>query len=315
MIDNTFELKKILGKGGSSKVFLATDAAQMQVAIKTMRKDKKYSQQVIETLVKREADMLSTLEGHPNIIRCMGSELNGTFTMHNKSEPVVYNVLEYAENGAFSAFVRSTGPIEEQIARLFTAQVCSAVNHMHSLGYAHLDIKLENILLDGLFNAKLADLGSCIEAPEFDTMVNRRRGTLSYMAPEVANLESGQSFMAIPADIYSLGVTIYVMVTGEFPSAQMLKKNVSTSDCDAKTSCDVDMDDEESNSGWNLVSSELKDLLQSMTHPDPYKRPSMLEVLSHPWVDCEFSQELMQEAYQEMSSRKAYIKTLSNSRQ
>mmetsp|Transcript_9330 Transcript_9330/g.9001 ORF Transcript_9330/g.9001 Transcript_9330/m.9001 type:complete len:108 (+) Transcript_9330:449-772(+) len=107
---------------------------------------------------------------------------------------------------------------------------------MHSLGYAHLDIKLENILLDGLFNAKLADLGSCIEAPEFDTMVDRRRGTLSYMAPEVANLESGQSFMAIPADIYSLGVTIYVMITGEFPSAQMLKQNVSTSDCDAKTS-------------------------------------------------------------------------------
>ncbi len=69
MIDNNFELTKLLGRGGSSKVFLAKDNEERLVAIKTMRKDKKYSQAAVETLVKRESEMLENLDGHPNIIR------------------------------------------------------------------------------------------------------------------------------------------------------------------------------------------------------------------------------------------------------
>ena len=69
MIDNNFELTKVLGRGGSSKVFLAKDNEEKLVAIKTMRKDKKYSQAAVETLVKRESEMLENLDGHPNIIR------------------------------------------------------------------------------------------------------------------------------------------------------------------------------------------------------------------------------------------------------
>lgn len=72
----------------------------------------------------------------------------------------MYNALEYAQNGAFSTYIRQTGPLEESLARMFAFQICSAIAHMHSLGLAHLDIKLENILLDEFFNVKVADLGS-----------------------------------------------------------------------------------------------------------------------------------------------------------
>lgn len=146
-------------------------------------------------------------------------------------------------------------------------------------------------------------------------MVDRRRGTLLYMAPEVANLQPGEKFRALPADIYSLGISIYVMITGEFPTPQQLKNNLSTSDFDASTSCEVEMETEDTKSAWDAISSDLKVLLQAMIHPDPCKRPSIFEILSHSWLDREFSQEAIEEAYQEMSSRKAYIKTLFNSRQ
>lgn len=310
MIDNNFELTKLLGRGGSSKVFLARDDQQRLVAIKTMRKDKNYSQSAVETLVNREAEMLQNLDGHPNIIRWLDSKLDGSLVVGEKSEKVMYNVLEYAENGAFSAYVRSTGPIEEEISRLYVLQIWNAISHMHSLGYAHLDIKLENILLDEFFNAKLADLGSWIEATDFDTMVDRRRGTLQYMAPEVAKLQPGESYRAIPADIYSLGISIYVMITGEFPSEQQIQSNFMTTDSDMKTSYEMDVDSEEVRSKWDLVSPELKILLQAMIHPDPCKRPSIFEVLSYSWLSRDFGQEMVQEAYQEMSSRKAYIKSL-----
>lgn len=72
----------------------------------------------------------------------------------------MYNVLEYAQHGALSKFVRYTGGLEEEIARLYIYQIADAIQYVHSLGYAHLDIKLENILLDKFFNIKVADLGS-----------------------------------------------------------------------------------------------------------------------------------------------------------
>mmetsp|Transcript_17049 Transcript_17049/g.16744 ORF Transcript_17049/g.16744 Transcript_17049/m.16744 type:complete len:161 (+) Transcript_17049:42-524(+) len=160
MIDDHFQLTKILGKGGSSKVFLATDSSQQLVAVKTIRSDKKYSQSAAQALIDREAQTLALLEGHPNILRCLHSNSNGRVVVGAKTESVMYNVLEYAQNGALSTYIRQTGPLEESLARLFAFQVCSAIDHMHSLGLVHLDIKLENILLDEFFNVKVADLGS-----------------------------------------------------------------------------------------------------------------------------------------------------------
>lgn len=73
---------------------------------------------------------------------------------------------------------------------------------MHSQQYCHLDIKLENILLDEYFNIKLADFGSSVNVSESNGSTNKRRGTLMYMAPEVADLEPGKEFDAYAADIY-----------------------------------------------------------------------------------------------------------------
>lgn len=244
MIDNQFVLSKVLGKGGSSKVFLAQDSENNKWAIKAIRKDKGIIQEAAAAMLVREHELLQKLSDHPNIIKSYKVNLDGMVQAGEDTESVMYNVLEYAKHGALSNFIRYTGGIEESISRLFALQICNALKYIHDLDYAHLDIKLENILVDEYFNMKVADLGSSFSTSETDGFINRKRGTLLYMAPEVANFKQGQKYDAKAADIYSLGITLFVMITGEFPTPQEIKSNLSTVDSEGKYSTDTEMEDE-----------------------------------------------------------------------
>lgn len=123
MIDNQFELTKILGKGGSSKVFLANDLEGKNVAIKAIRKDKNYAESAAAVMLQREHEILQKLEGHPNIIKSFAVNLDGLVFTNSESESVMYNVIEYAKYGAISNFIRFTGALEEEIARLYILQL------------------------------------------------------------------------------------------------------------------------------------------------------------------------------------------------
>jgi len=312
MIDNKFELTKLIGKGGSSKVFLAKDLVGKEVAIKAIRKDKKYSENISASIINREAEMLSKLQNHPNVIGWLGSNLEGSLTVGSQSENIMYNVLELAANGSFSKIIRYTGPIEEEIARLYVLQIWNAIKHMHDLGFAHLDIKLENILLDEFFNTKLADLGSWIQFNTRETKVDRRRGTVFYMAPEVYNLKSGEEYLPMPADIYSLGITIYVMLTGDFPTQQFGKIYMPTWDSDNKTLNEPDFSNKaNSKSNWDFLSQDVKTLIESMLNPEPLLRPSISEILENCWINREFNWLDLEEAFREMWSRQEYVLKIS----
>lgn len=123
MIDEHFELVKLLGKGGSSKVFLARDSEGNKCAIKAIRKDKNFVKCAAAAMLEREHETLQKLEGHPNIIKSLGINLNGTVSTQSASEDIMYNVLEFAKYGALSNFVRYTGGIEADVARLFVLQM------------------------------------------------------------------------------------------------------------------------------------------------------------------------------------------------
>ena len=103
--------------------------------------------------------------------------------------------------------VRHTGPFEETLAKVIFLQLCHAVNHLHSQGYAHLDIKLENILLDDNFNAKLSDMGTVVYVGDSYGFTDKEVGTRGYVDPEIIHKERRDStFDGYAADIYSLGV-------------------------------------------------------------------------------------------------------------
>lgn len=306
MIDNKFTLISYLGKGGSSKVFLAKNEFGCKWAIKIIRKDKKYPTEVADKMLKREHKMLSLLKSHPNIIDSYGINLDGFATMDDECEKVKYNVIEFAENGPLSNFIRYTGAIEEDISRLLIVQLWSAVEFMHLQGYAHLDIKLENILLDEFYNVKLADMGGSLWIKDSNGYVDRRRGTTLYMAPEVISFTPGDVYNALKADIYSLGVAIFVMLIGEFPKPSDFSSNWVTNGSDEThiSKSEWWSVSKKVKLRWKQLSKEIQQLIWSMIHSDPDQRPSISDVLAFSWLSRDIPLSMINEIYNEMFWRK-----------
>lgn len=206
ILDRKLSIQKTLGQGGSSKVFLGVDSDQHKYAVKILRKDKGYSYEHGANMIVKEHMLLQNLKEHPNILKSYSINLDGMIEKAGNSEKdIMYNVLEFADHGSLAFFIRTTGHLEEEIARFQFRQLAHATEFIHSQYYAHLDLKLENILLDKYFNVKVADLGASVYIKS-GGRTHYRRGTILYMAPEVLNLKSGETYDALAADIYSLGI-------------------------------------------------------------------------------------------------------------
>lgn len=222
----------------------------------------------------------------------------------------MYNVLEFCKNGCLSRFIKYTGAFEEEIVRFFMFQILSAVKHIHDKKYAHLDLKLDNLLLDEYFNVKVADLGSASDVSEMNGYTEHRRGTPKYMAPEVLNLQKDEEYDAYAADIYSLGITLFVLLTGEFPSPADIGNNttIETNSC----SEGEEMTSKESSNKckFSFMSDEVRDLIQSMTEEEDIARPSVNDILNDSWLSRPFDPSILEMVYFEMESRNNYIKQL-----
>lgn len=185
-------------------------------------------------------------------------------------------------------------------------QLSHAVKFLHDKRFAHLDIKLENILLDKYFNIKLGDFGSGISLVKTYGFTNKRVGTPLYMAPEVINLAQGKFYDGLKADIYSLGVTLCLMLLGELPNNLMLQNDKSTVGSNGNTDIEdltVDVDQEKLSTKLEYLSPSSKDLLSRMTNEDPLNRPSIDEILAHEWVTGSDYAGLQELVYLEMQAR------------
>lgn len=311
ILDRKFYIQKTLGHGGSSKVFLGLDSEQQKFAIKILRKDKGYSYEHGANMIMKEHMLLQNLEEHPNILKSHHVSLEGTLEKEGTTEKdIMYNILEFAEHGSLSFFVRTTGHMEEEITRFMFRQMASATLFIHSQSYAHLDLKLENILLDKYFNVKVADLGAAVYVAKTKGKTYYRRGTILYMAPEVLELKSGQTFDALKADVYSLGICLYVMLVGEFPNTKKSVSCAATNDTNSYSTDDFE-DIEHANlvskKRWQLLSPCVKDLILKMICLEPAHRPDISEVLEHKWLWAPFDHDAANIVYSEMEARKEYI--------
>lgn len=308
MIDNKYQLISEIGLGGSSQVYKAVDDHQNTYAVKVLRSDKQYGTKQGQHLACKEHQILSDLQGHPNLVQSVEVNPNGIIETEGETQNCVYQVLDLADNGALSTFIRKTGPLEEELARFFIVQVLSAVEHMHSKQYAHLDIKLENIFLDQYFNIKLGDLGSSANVEKTNGFFDQRRGTHAYMAPEVKGLEQGEEYDAFSSDMYSLGITLFVMLTGEFPSPADLGHSFETSETgDLEVSSVTPKTDCQKIKRFSHLSSAVIELIQEMTEENDVARPQISDILQSEWLQQPFHPEICEMAYLEMEARKSFL--------
>lgn len=129
--------------------------------------------------------------------------------------------MEYIGHTSLHAYLKSkiNRRLEEKEAKYLFIQIVKGIDYCHYKNIVHRDIKLENILLDENHNIKIIDFGFSIIIPNYKKL-NIFCGTPSYMAPEIVNkiMYSGNS-----ADVWALGILLYVMLNGKFPFKGFVK--------------------------------------------------------------------------------------------
>jgi serine/threonine protein kinase len=203
-----YKLLRHLGKGGMSQVYLAEHMLmKRKVAIKVLPSNRVTDSTYLERF-RIEARAAAKLDD-PNIVRAYDIDNDGN---------THYIVMEYVEGQDLHQLVRDKGPLPYEKAADYIAQVARGLAHAHEMGLVHRDIKPANCLLDKNEIVKLLDMGLArlIDDEASLTLDNNENvlGTADYLAPEQA-LNSHKADAR--ADIYSLGCTLYFLLTGHPP--------------------------------------------------------------------------------------------------
>lgn len=209
LIDDRYTLGELLGSGGMAEVCLAHDEVlDRDVALKILKNQYAENHEFVDRF-RREARSAAALN-HPNIVSVYdrGSSEDGTY----------YIVMEYVPGGTLKERILREGPLDPSTVVELGSQIARALAAAHEKGVIHRDVKPQNVLLTNTGDAKVTDFGIARAANATTTsQSNIILGTVGYMSPEQAKGEP----VDFQSDLYSLGVVLYEMLTGELPySAQ-----------------------------------------------------------------------------------------------
>lgn len=212
-----FEFGRDLGEGSYSTVVLATDKIT----------GKKYAVKILDKrhIIKEKKVKYVNIEKHAlnRLSKCPGI-ISLFFTFQDKHS--LYFVLDFASNGELLNLIKKYGTLNEDCAKHLSAQILSAMKHMHNHGVIHRDIKPENILLDDKFRIKITDFGTAKllekrkkneseEEEEYPVDVRAKSfvGTAEYVSPELLD----SKYCGKPGDIWAFGCILYQMIAGKPP--------------------------------------------------------------------------------------------------
>jgi eukaryotic-like serine/threonine-protein kinase len=204
-INGRYVTAELLGGGGMAQVFLARDEVlERDVAVKVLRAQYAEDEEFVERF-RREALGVASLS-HPNIVQVYdrGVSEDGRY----------YIAMEYVPGGTLKDRIVRDGPLHPHTALALAVQVAEALGAAHERGLIHRDVKPQNVLLTASGAVKVADFGIArAAAAVVISATSAVLGTARYMSPEQAmGREVGP-----PSDLYSLGVVLYEMLTGEVP--------------------------------------------------------------------------------------------------
>ena len=203
-LDDRYRIKSIVGSGGMSRVFLVDDLVlHRELALKMLREDISKDEAAVRRFI-HESKAVSMLS-HPNIVSVYDVSV---------TSDVKYIVLEYAEGITLKEYMQEHGPLPSEEIIHIAVQILSGLQHAHSRGIIHRDIKPQNIIIAPDGSIKVTDFGIAkIPNSETITMADKAIGSVHYISPEQA---SGLR-VDVRSDLYSLGIILYEMICNRVP--------------------------------------------------------------------------------------------------
>ena len=203
VLDGRYEIQSMIGEGGMAVVYKATDhRLNRQVAVKIMRPEMAEDEEFRRRFL-TEAHAVAKLSNH-NIVAIYDV---------SRSNSVEYLVMEFVDGITLMKYMERRGALGWRETLHFSRQIARALKHAHERGIIHRDIKPNNIMLLKDGTIKVADFGIAALENEANEMKGQAIGSIHYIAPEQARGENPDA----RSDLYSLGVVMYEMLTGEKP--------------------------------------------------------------------------------------------------
>ncbi|GLV33631.1 grapes [Carabus blaptoides fortunei] len=255
-----------LGEGAFGEVkLLVHRTTEDTVAVKIIDLEKHKN---ASDSVKKEV-FIHRLLVHPNIIRYFGQR---------KENLREYIFLEYASGGELFNKIEPDIGMPNWEAQKYFKQLLNGVEYLHTKGIAHRDLKPENLLLDHDSNVKITDFGmaTLFRMRGKERLLDKRCGTLPYIPPEV--LET--PYHAEPADLWSCGIVLVAMLSGELP-------------WDQPTSDQKEYESWKEGkymllSPWIKLDNMALSLARCILVPDPMQRFTLEKIIKHRWVQHAF---------------------------
>ncbi|CAK7199316.1 hypothetical protein SEUCBS139899_001992 [Sporothrix eucalyptigena] len=256
-----YTLGRLIGKGSFGKVYLATHKLTngSKVVLKSAKKD--------------DSNLAREIHHHRQFVHPHIARLYEVIV----TESMVWLVLEYCQGDELYNYLLKHGKLPvDKVQRIFT-QLVGAVSYVHLQSCVHRDLKLENILLDKHENVKLVDFGFTREYEGKANYLQTFCGTICYSAPEMLK---GEKYAGEKVDVWSLGVILYALLCGELPFD----------------------DDDDDVTRRTILADEPKypdqlppdavSLIKAMLSKRPLLRPTLPDILAHPFLADHAPQQL-----------------------
>ncbi|KAK5994970.1 putative serine/threonine-protein kinase HSL1 [Cladobotryum mycophilum] len=276
-----WQLGKTLGKGSSARVRLCRHNVTNQLAaVKIVNRRMAYlvqdsslaalskydsslpeinGEMRVPMAIEREVAILKLIE-HPNIMKLYD-------IWENRSE--IYLIVEYIDQGDLFTFINSKGRLSEEVAIYFFRQIISAIAYCHSFNVCHRDLKPENILITADLQIKIADFGMAALHQTDSHRLVTACGSPHYAAPE---LLKNRHYRGDRADIWSLGVILYAMLSATLPfddpDLRIMMSKTKKGQYEMP----------------KFLSPEAEDLIRRILQVNPDRRTTLKEIWNHPLV-------------------------------
>ena len=203
-LDGRYEIREIVGEGGMARVYKAYDNQENRmVAIKILKEEFLSNDEFLRRF-KNESKAIAMLS-HPNIVNVYDVSFG---------DLIQYIVMEYIEGITLKEYIENQGSLRWKDAVHFTMQILKGLQHAHDKGIVHRDVKPQNIMVLADGTIKVTDFGIArFSRSDQRTITDKAIGSVHYISPEQARGEKTDE----KADIYSVGVMLYEMLTGKLP--------------------------------------------------------------------------------------------------